>query len=67
MAIKRAVQAEVPGAPAGEHDRWFRAEVERTLAGVSDGSIGLIDEAEWRATAAAMRSALERKAGGDRG
>lgn len=37
---------------AAEHDRWFRAEIEKTLSGLADGTIATVPqedhEARWR-------------------
>ncbi|MGO1076723.1 hypothetical protein [Inquilinus sp. CA228] len=45
---------------AAEHDRWFRAEVQKTLDGIADGSVRLIEEEEWRRIAEARRAELLR-------
>ncbi|MGF9564109.1 hypothetical protein [Neorhizobium sp. JUb45] len=33
---------------AEEHDRWFRAEVQKTLAGLADGTVGIVDDDEHK-------------------
>lgn len=45
---------------AAEHDRWFRAEVQKTLDGIADGSVRLIEEEEWRRISEARRAELLR-------
>lgn len=45
---------------AAEHDRWFRAEVQKTLDGIADGSVRLIEEEEWQRIAEAKRAELLR-------
>jgi hypothetical protein len=43
------------------HDAWFRSEVEKTIAGLGDGSVRLIGEEEWRDIATARRADLDRR------
>lgn len=31
-----------------EHDRWFRAEVQKTLVGLSDGTVGVLSDEEHK-------------------
>lgn len=43
------------------YDIWFRAKVQEALDGLEDGSVGLIDEDEWREHSRRKREELERK------
>ncbi|QGM48325.1 hypothetical protein [Methylocystis heyeri] len=47
---------------AAEHDRWFRAEVQKTLDRIDAGEIGVIDEDAWAQRSAAKRAELARRA-----
>lgn len=49
---------------AAAHDAWFRSEVEKTIAGLADGSVRLIEAEDWRDIAAAKRADLQRRIGG---
>ena len=64
IARKRPDQAERlrQQRQAVEHDKWFRAEVRKTLNGVAEGSIGFIDEEDWKKRSDAKRTDLLRRA-----
>jgi DNA-damage-inducible protein J len=43
------------------YDIWFRAKVQEALDGLEDGSVGVIEEDEWREYTKRKREELERK------
>lgn len=47
---------------AGEHDAWFRGQVQMALDGIKDGSNVAISEEDWNSRARAKRAELEGRA-----
>ncbi|PYE88512.1 hypothetical protein [Phyllobacterium leguminum] len=45
---------------AAEHDAWFRAEVQKALDSIENGTMRLIDEEEWKIISARERAELLR-------
>jgi hypothetical protein len=58
MAIHAKPPAPTTDTAPGDHDAWIRSEVEKTLKGLKDGSVGVTAEDEhdrrWREKRAAM-------------
>jgi hypothetical protein len=52
---------------AAEHDTWFRAEVQRTVDGVKDGTVRLIEEADWNQWLAEKKVSFDRRTKPDHG
>lgn len=48
---------------AGEHDAWFRGQVQKALDGIEDGSNRAIPEDEWAVKAQLKREELQRSIG----
>lgn len=48
---------------AGEHDAWFRGQVQKALDGIEDGSNRAISEDEWAVKAQLKREDLQRSIG----
>ena len=46
---------------AGEHDRWFREQVEEAVRQADSGETEWIDEAEWKRHTAQLRADLENR------
>ena len=42
------------------HDRWFRARMQESLAGIEDGSNAQLGESEWKSIADRKRADLNR-------
>ncbi len=48
---------------AGEHDAWFRSQVQKAMDGIEDGSNGAISEEEWAEKSRLKRADLQRRIG----
>lgn len=48
---------------AGEHDAWFRSQVQKAMDGIADGSNRAISEDEWAEKAQLKRADLQRRIG----
>ena len=48
---------------AGEHDAWFRSQVQKAMDGIEDGSNGPIYEEEWAEKSRLKRAGLQRRIG----
>ncbi|MCD7059639.1 hypothetical protein [Pelagibacterium xiamenense] len=46
---------------AAEHDAWFRAEVQKTLDGIANGTVRMISDEEWKAISERKRAELMRR------
>lgn len=48
---------------AGEHDAWFRSQVQKAMDGIKDGSNRAISESDWAEKAQSKRADLQRRTG----
>ncbi|CAN7691430.1 hypothetical protein [Pararhizobium sp. LjRoot238] len=48
---------------AGEHDAWFRSQVQKAIHGIEDGSNRAIPEDEWAEKSRLKRAGLQRRIG----
>jgi Arc/MetJ-type ribon-helix-helix transcriptional regulator len=62
---QQAILAPPPSScTAEEHDLWFRAEVQKTLSGLADGTVEILNDEEHRQRREQRRAVIQAKAAG---